>query len=107
MTYFFEETILILEDKVLHGILTDSEKELILELLQKSMLRISYHNKNLCQEVYDMTDSILKLRSDKYWEVVHERDAFKKACEQKDAELAELAEYKRIYGELKPSSPNK
>lgn len=54
-----------------------------------------------------MTDSILKLRSDKYWEVVHERDAFKKACEQKDAELAELAEYKRIYGELKPSSPNK
>lgn len=101
LTSFFEETILILEDEVANGHLTDSEKELILELLQKSMLRISYRNKNLCQEVYDMTEPILKLRSDKYWEAVHERDALKKACEQKDAELAE---YKRIYGQLEPRS---
>ena len=93
--------VLILEDEVANGHLTDSEKELILELLQKSMLRISYRNKNLCQEVYDMTEPILKLRSDKYWEAVHERDALKKACEQKDAELAE---YKRIYGQLEPRS---
>ena len=118
LTSFFEETILILEDEVANGFLTDSEKELILELLQKSMLRISYRNKNLCQEVYNMTEPVLKLRSDKYWEAVHECNALKKACDQKDAELAsqnaklasqsaelanqnaKLAEYKRIYGEL-------
>lgn len=101
LTSFFEETILILEDEVKAGFLTDSEKELILELLQKSMLRISYRNQNLCQEVYNMTEPVLKLRSDKYWEAVHERDALKKAL---DEQNDKLAEYKRLYGELKPAT---
>ena len=101
LTSFFEETILILEDEVKAGFLTDSEKELILELLQKSLLRISYRNQDLCQEVYNMTEPVLKLRSDKYWEAVHERDALKKAL---DEQNDKLAEYKRLYGELKPAT---
>lgn len=49
-------------------------------LLQKSMLRISYRNRNLCQEVYNMTEPVLKLPTDELFEVIHERDALKRAC---------------------------
>ena len=80
-------------------------------LLQKSMLRISYRNRNLCQEVYNMTEPVLKLPTDELFEVIHERDALKRACAQKDAKLADqdakladqnakLAEYERRYGNL-------
>ena len=48
-----------------------------------------------------MTEPVLKLRSDKYWEAVHERDALKKAL---DEQNDKLAEYKRLYGELKPAT---
>ena len=111
LTYFFQETILILDQEVADGFLTDGEKKLILWLLQKSMLRISYRNKNLCQEVYYMTEPVLKLPTDELFEVIHERDALKRACSKKDAELADqnakladqdalIAEYKRRFGEL-------
>ena len=106
-----KETILILDQEVADGFLTDGEKKLILWLLQKSMLRISYRNKNLCQEVYYMTEPVLKLPTDELFEVIHERDALKRACSKKDAELADqdakladqdalIAEYKRRFGEL-------
>lgn len=118
MTSLFQETILILDQEVADGFLTDGEKKLILWLLQKSMLRISYRNKNLCQEVYYMTEPVLKLPTDELFEVIHERDALKRACSKKDAELADqnaklidqnakladqdalIAEYKRRFGEL-------
>ena len=125
LTSFFQETILILDQEVADGFLTDGEKKLILWLLQKSMLRISYRNKNLCQEVYYMTEPVLKLPTDELFEVIHERDALKRACSKKDAELADqnaklidqnakladqdakladqdalIAEYKRRFGEL-------
>ena len=115
LTSFFEETILILEDEARNGFLNDAEKELILDLLQKSMIRVSYRNQDLCQEVYTMTEPILKLRSDKYWELKREKDSIQKAYDQqsriladKDAELADkdaiLEEYKHRYGELKVAS---
>ena len=94
-------------------------------LLQKSMLRISYRNRNLCQEVYNMTEPVLKLPTDELFEVIHERDALKRACSKKDSEIADrdakladqdakladqdakladqdakLAEYRRRYGDL-------
>ena len=114
MTSFFDETILILDQEIADGFLTDFEKNLVLDLLQKSMIRVSYRNKELCQEVYNMTEPVLKLRTDEIFEVIHENDALKRACDQKDAEIADkdamladqsaiLAEYKRIYGELKPT----
>lgn len=120
LTSFFDKTILILDQEIADGFLTEADKKLILWLLQKSMLRISYRNKELCQEVYDMTEPTLKLPTDELFEVIHENDALKRACDQKDAEiadkdamladqsamLAELAEYKRIYGELKPTVQN-
>ena len=111
LTSFFEETILILEDEVRNGFLTDAEKNLILDLLQKSMIRVSYRNQDLSQEVYTMTEPILKLRSDKYWELKRAYDQQSVILANKDAKLAdkdaeladrdaELAEYKRLYGEL-------
>ena len=110
LTSFFDETILILDQEIADGFLTDFEKNLVLDLLQKSMIRVSYRNKKLCQEVYNMTEPVLKLRTDEIFEVIHENDALKRACDQKDAELADkdamLAEYKRIYGELKPTVQN-
>mgnify|MGYP000005915917 CR=1 FL=1 len=118
LTSFFRETILILDQEIAEGFLTETDKKLILILLQKSMLRISYRNRNLCQEVYNMTEPVLKLPTDELFEVIHERDALKRACAQKDAKLADqdakladqnakladqnakLAEYERRYGNL-------
>ena len=121
LTSFFTETILILDQEIADGFLTETDKDLILSLLQKSMLRISYRNKDLCQEVYTMIVPELKLPTDEYYEVVHENDALKRTIKleraknadqlaDRDAKIAdrdaELAEYKRIYGELKPTSHN-
>ena len=58
-----------------------------------------------------MTEPVLKLPTDELFEVIHERDALKRACSKKDAELADqnakladpdalIAEYKRRFGEL-------
>ena len=68
-----------------------------------------------------MTEPVLRLRSDKYWEAVHENKALQKIIDDqkhklddKDnlladqkVQLSELAEYKRIYGELNPSQIKK
>ena len=52
----------------------------------------------------------LKLPTDEYYEVVHENDALKRTIKQQQGKIAdrdaELAEYKRLYGELKPASHN-
>jgi len=110
LTSFFAETILILDQEIADGFLSDFEKNLILDLLQKSMFRVSYSNKDLCQEVYNMTEPVLKLRTDEIFEVIHENDALKRTIKQQQGKIAdrdaELAEYKRIYGELKPTSHN-
>ena len=118
LTSFLQETILILDQEIAEGFLTETDKKLILMLLQKSMLRISYRNRNLCQEVYNMTEPVLKLPTDELFEVIHERDALKRACSKKDSEIADrdarladqdakladqdakLAEYRRRYGDL-------
>lgn len=58
-----------------------------------------------------MTEPVLKLPTDELFEVIHERDALKRTCSKKDAELADqnakladqdalIAEYKRMFGEL-------
>ncbi len=125
LTSFFVETILILDQEIADGFLSDFEKNLILDLLQKSMFRVSYSNKDLCQEVYNMTEPVLKLRTDEIFEVIHENDALKRTIKQqqgkiadRDAKLADqnakladqnakladrdakIAEYKRLYGDL-------
>ena len=110
LTSFFTETILILDQEIADGFLSDFEKNLILDLLQKSMFRVSYSNKDLCQEVYTMIVPELKLPTDEYFEVIHENDELKRTLKQQQVKIAdqdaELAEYKRIYGELKPTSHN-
>ena len=65
-----------------------------------------------------MTEPVLRLRSDKYWEAVHENKALQKIIDDqkhklddKDSLLADkdslIAAYKRIYGELNPSQIKK
>ena len=57
-----------------------------------------------------MTEPVLKLRTDEIFEVIHENDALKRTIKQQQGKIAdqdaELAEYKRLYGELKPASHN-
>ena len=57
-----------------------------------------------------MTEPVLKLRTDEIFEVIHENDALKRTIKQQQSKIAdrdaELAEYKRLYGELKPASHN-
>ena len=57
-----------------------------------------------------MTEPVLKLRTDEIFEVIHENDALKRTIKQQQGKIAdrdaELAEYNRIYGELKPTSHN-
>jgi len=104
LTSFFQETIIVLEDEVAAGFLSEMEKNLILELLQKSMLRISYRNKQLCQEVYDMTEPVLKCRTDAYFEAIRKCDILTTQIADRDETIADqdaiIAEYKRLYGDL-------
>ena len=51
-----------------------------------------------------MTEPVLRLRSDKYWEAVHKNKDLQKII---DDQKIQLAEYKRIYGELNPSQIKK
>ena len=58
-----------------------------------------------------MAEPVLRLRSDKYWEAVHENKALQKIIDDQKHKLDDkdnlLAEYKRIYGELNPSQIKK
>ena len=54
-----------------------------------------------------MTEPVLRLRSDKYWEAVHKNKDLQKIIDDQKVQLSELAEYKRIYGELNPSQIKK
>ena len=118
LTSFFTETILILDQEIADGFLTETDKDLILSLLQKSMLRISYRNKDLCQEVYTMIVPELKLPTDEIFEIIHENENLKRTIKLLDAQIAErevmiaereamiaerearIAEYNRLYGDL-------
>ncbi len=50
-----------------------------------------------------MTEPVLKLRTDEIFEVIHENDALKRTIKQQQGKIAE---YKRLYVELKPTSHN-
>ena len=58
-----------------------------------------------------MTEPVLRLRSDKYWEAVHENKALQKIIDDQKHKLDDkdslIAAYKRIYGELNPSQIKK
>lgn len=65
LTDFYEEIILILEQEVEEGYLTENNKKTILSLLSKSLIRVFYKDRRLLEEVIVMTAPILELEFEK------------------------------------------
>jgi len=65
LTDFYQQIILILEEEVAGGYLTESNRKAILSLLNKSMIRVFYKNDALLKEVITMTEPILELEFEK------------------------------------------
>lgn len=61
---FFKEIIVLLDEEVMAGYLSENNRQMIIELLGKSMIRVFYKDDNLIQEVVEMTAPILKLDSE-------------------------------------------
>lgn len=65
LTDFFQQIILILEQEVTAGYLTESNRKAILSLLSKSMIRVFYKDESLLEEVITLTEPILELEFEK------------------------------------------
>lgn len=86
LTYFYNELILILEEEVAGGFLSEVNRNTILFLLNKSMIRVSYRNELLLKEVLTLTEPILELECDKYFKIIEEQS---KALSEKDSVISE------------------
>lgn len=65
LTDFFQQIIIMLDDEVENGYLTDGNRKAILSLLSKSMIRVFYTNEELLKEVVKLTKPILELEFEK------------------------------------------
>ena len=72
LTSFYHEIILILESEIADGYLSEAQAKIILQLLTKSMIRISYRNQDVFKEVDTMTEPILELETERYERIVKE-----------------------------------
>jgi len=97
LTDFYQQIILILEEEVAGGYLTESNRKAILSLLNKSMIRVFYKNDALLKEVITMTEPILELEFEKVERLEKEVAAQKKELDSKQKEIErlekELAKY--------------
>ena len=66
LTSFYEQIILILEQEVQENYLSENNRNIILNLLNKSLIRVFYQDKSLLKEVVTMTEPILELEIEKY-----------------------------------------
>lgn len=66
LTSFYEQIILILEQEVQEKYLSENNRNIILNLLNKSLIRVFYQDKSLLKEVVIMTEPILELEIEKY-----------------------------------------
>lgn len=89
LTSFYREIILVLEDEVKNGYLSDRNRNTIISLLGKSMIRVFYRDEALLKEVVEMTEPILELEFEKYEKVIENQ---KRELAEKDKTLAELEE---------------
>lgn len=87
LTSFYEQIILLLEEEVEAGYLSDANRNTIISLLSKSLVRVFYRNEELLKEVVKLTEPILELEFEKYEKVI-EKQA--KDLEEKDAEIEAL-----------------
>jgi hypothetical protein len=92
LTDFYHQIILLLEEEVKGGYLTESNRKMILFLLSKSYIRVFYKSDALMQEVIDMTAPILELEYEKNERLEKELAELK---ESNQKELAELKENSR------------
>lgn len=101
LTSFYKQIILILDEEVQNNFLTENNRNVILNLLHKSFVRIFYQDNALLKEVVTMTEPILELEIEKYIRAVEakttENNLMKKELEQinetitqKDNEIAVL-----------------
>lgn len=65
LTSFYQKLILILDEEVAGGHLSENNRKAILSLLSKSMIRVFYRNEALLKEVVHMTEPILELEFEK------------------------------------------
>ena len=72
LTSFYREIILILESEIAEGYLSEAQAKTIIQLLTKSMIRISYRNQDVLKEVSTMTEPILELETERYERIVRE-----------------------------------
>lgn len=106
LTDFYQQIILILEQEVADGYLTENNRKAILSLLNKSMIRVFYKDQSLLEEVITLTEPILELEFEKIErlkkELIAERDQREKelAAEREKTEKALAAEKERRKKEL-------
>ena len=72
LTSFYHEIILVLESEIEEGYLSEAQAKTIIQLLTKSMIRISYRNQDVLREVDTMTEPILELETERYERIVKE-----------------------------------
>lgn len=94
LTSFYQQIILLLEEEVKAGYLSETNRNTIISLLSKSLIRVFYRNEELLKEVVKLTEPILELEFEKYEKVIEkqakdlqEKD---KSLQEKDAEIAAL-----------------
>ena len=66
LTSFYQRLILMLEEEVTAGYLSENNRNAIISLLNKSMIRVFYQDESLIKEVIEMTEPILELEIEKY-----------------------------------------
>lgn len=70
LTSFYQQLILLLEEEVDAGYLSETNRNTIISLLNKSLIRVFYRNEDLLKEVVEMTEPILELEFEKYEKVI-------------------------------------
>ena len=73
LTSFYEQLILLLEEEVKGGYLSENNRNMIIDLLNKSLIRVFYRNEELLKEVVEMTEPILELEFEKYVKIIDEQ----------------------------------
>lgn len=86
-----QNSILILEQEVEEGYLTENKRKAILSLLSKSMIRVCYKDEKLLKKVLRLTEPILELEFEKVerLEREFEEKLAKQVAEQVEKQVAE------------------
>ncbi|MCH5342743.1 MAG: hypothetical protein J1E64_01800 [Acetatifactor sp.] len=94
LTSFYRDIILILDEEVKTGNLSETNRATILSLLGKATVRVFYQRRELLKEVITMTEPILKLEIEKYWDMLDQQrmqmEEMNRALQHKEKELQSM-----------------